>query len=51
MYRGKNKFEVMYNHEQVQYEAEHIMGLLISHIMYVYYFKRIYKMKIAMHTI
>jgi hypothetical protein len=29
MYRGKNKFEVMYNHEQVQYEAENIMGLLI----------------------
>jgi hypothetical protein len=33
MYRGKNKFEVIYTREQVQYEAENIMELLISHII------------------
>ena len=37
MYRGKNKFEVIYTHEQVQYEAENIMQLLISHMIYVYW--------------
>jgi hypothetical protein len=37
MYRGKNKFEVMHTREQVKYEAEHIMELLISHIIYVYW--------------
>jgi hypothetical protein len=37
MYRGKNKFEVMYSREQVNYEAENIMELLISHIIYVYW--------------
>ena len=36
MYGGKNKFEVMYTREQVNYEAENIMALLISHIIYVY---------------
>jgi len=29
MYRGKNKFEVMYTREQVQYEKENIMECLI----------------------
>ena len=37
MYRVKNKFEVMYTPQQVNYEAENIMELLISHIMYVYW--------------
>jgi hypothetical protein len=32
----ENKFEVMYTREQVNYEAENIMELLISHIIYVY---------------
>ena len=36
IYRGKNKFEVMYTRGQVQYEAENIMQLLIIHIIYVY---------------
>jgi len=29
MYRGKNKFEVMYTREQVQYEAKHIMEFIL----------------------
>ena len=37
IYRWKNKFEVMYTRGQVQYEAENIMELLISHIIYVYW--------------
>jgi hypothetical protein len=37
MYRGKNKFEVMYTREQVNYEAGNIIELLISHIIYIYW--------------
>jgi hypothetical protein len=33
----ENKFEVMYTREQLNYEAENIIELLISHIIYVYW--------------
>jgi hypothetical protein len=29
MYRGKNKFEVMYTREQVHYEEENIMEFVL----------------------
>jgi hypothetical protein len=52
MYRGKNKFEVMYTREQVHgWKIDLIIRLPRSNAVKKHNFKRIYKMKIALHTI